>query len=323
MLKLSSRDGDLMTFLKRVIFKLLRMIFGLQGFIKFKECAKGLYRYPQKMIGRVLPSKFNPTNVLVFAAHPDDEILGLSATLLRHKKNKEKVAVVYVTDGTGRNHKSWQKKRIVSELEAKVRYEEGVQALSLIGISRDNLFCLGIPDGGTQRYLKEIARDVHSLINKLKPSKIYTHCIECGHIDHDFTSFVVRSVCEKMGYSNVYEWAEYSPSYPLGIEKMEFEFGASNPQKDKVHLSNYERNIKKKMLAIHKSQDVEQFYLQGEAIRKAKTSQLAKELFKHQQYKSKELMMLVNQFLKEMEEAKFYNLIPANSTAIDGVRHTL
>lgn len=310
-----------MMFLKRVIFKLLIIFFGKQGFIKLKERVQGLYRYPKQMIGRVLPTKFNSTDILVFAAHPDDEILGLSATLFRHKKNKEKVTVVYITDGTGRNHKSWQEKRPVSEQVAKVRYEEGVQALSLINISREHVFCLGIPDDGTQRYLKEMAKDIHSLINQLKPSRIYTHCIECGHVDHDLTSFVVRSVCEKIGYLNVYEWAEYSPSYPLGMEEMEFEFGVSNPREDKIHLSNYERNLKKQMLAIHESQAVEQFYLQGEAIRKSMTSQLDEELFKHQPYKKKELKLFVTHFLKEIEKAIDDHTIPGSSAEVDRVRH--
>ena len=38
------------------------------------------------------------------------------------------------------------------------------------------------------------------LLQKLSPSRVYVHCIEGGHIDHDMTSFVVKNICNKIGY---------------------------------------------------------------------------------------------------------------------------
>ena len=37
--------------------------------------------------------------VLVFAAHPDDESIGLGGTIYKHVKRDDAVKVVYMTDG--------------------------------------------------------------------------------------------------------------------------------------------------------------------------------------------------------------------------------
>ena len=38
-------------------------------------------------------------NILVVAAHPDDEILGLGGTLLKHVQNKDKVFTIILSQG--------------------------------------------------------------------------------------------------------------------------------------------------------------------------------------------------------------------------------
>ena len=42
------------------------------------------------------------------------------------------------------------------------------RALSQINISKENIYCLGFPDGGTQRYLKEMSSDISNVIAKIK-----------------------------------------------------------------------------------------------------------------------------------------------------------
>lgn len=290
-----------MQILIRIIVKFIQSLFGLQRTIKLKEYVKGLYIYPVNMIGRNLSKdNINRTDVLVFATHPDDEVLGLSAVMSRHVANGEKVTVVYMTDGSGRDGDSWKKEKKLSEQIAKTRYEEGIRGLSILNIPQQNLLCLGFPDGGTHRYLKEMSQDVSTLIKKLTPKKVYVHCIEGGHNDHDLVSLVVKSVSNNLNFRNVFEWAEYSPLYPLGTKEMKFLPPLSHHQEKeiKIELSEKELINKKEMLACHKSQGVTDIYTQGEIIRKADLAHLKEEIEAYSQVNNEEWSYLVKRFVK-------------------------
>ncbi|MFC4620089.1 PIG-L family deacetylase [Camelliibacillus cellulosilyticus] len=261
--------------------KMMVTLDGHERLIKLIEYVRGLYRYPGKMIGRHIPAtKNNKTDVLVFAAHQDDDVFGMGATLMRHQLNKDDVKVVFVTDGTGWRGVSWKMKEHNIKSRAETRYREAVAALSLIGIPKDNVLSLGFPDGGTQRYLKSLSKDIEKIIQIYNPKRIYTHCIEGGHRDHDLTSFAVKMVCKKLGFNNVFEWTEYHPNQPLGTSHVKFIHSTSENPKE-IKLTDAEQLLKRQMLACHQSQNVEQCYTQGEAIRKSDLAEAEKEILQY------------------------------------------
>lgn len=297
---------------------LLRIKYSLQsGLMKFiqkdeqlinkVEYIRGLYRYPNQMLGRkcLLNTKDQNTDILVFAAHPDDDVLGLGTTLYRHSLNGENIKVVFVTNGSGRDGESWHIKRTSANKKAETRYREAVTALSLINIPENHVYSLGYPDGGTQRYLNHMSVDIQKLVKILKPGRIYVHCIEGGHGDHDLTSFVVKSICKKIGYHNVFEWTEYNPAQPLGTQDVKF---LSSPltkfNETIIRITEEERVMKRKMLACHRSQDVEQFFMEGEAIRQVDLKQIDTELMEHCQIPKRKLLPLLRKFEKFMKNVE-------------------
>jgi LmbE family N-acetylglucosaminyl deacetylase len=279
-------------------------IHGHEKLIKIIEYIRGLYRYPDKMLGRVINiTNVTRTDVLVIAAHHDDDILGVGTTLYRHSLKGDNIKVLFVTNGTGRGGESWHVKKDESKNKSDIRFQEAVDALSLINVPKGNIFCLGYPDGGTQRYLRKISIDIQELIKELNPGKIYVHCIEGGHRDHDLTSLAVRTVCHKIGYSNVFEWTEYHPTQPLGTQDVKFLPTKHTKRKEeKIVITEEERVLKRKMLDCHRSQDVERYYTQGEAIRKADNSKAEIEIY--EQYKSRNKLISIlkkyNKYLVKM-----------------------
>lgn len=45
-------------------------------------------------------------NILIIAAHPDDEVLGCGATIAKHVKNGDNVKVLFLADGYSSDRKS-------------------------------------------------------------------------------------------------------------------------------------------------------------------------------------------------------------------------
>lgn len=247
--------------------------------LRVVERLRGLYRYPNHMLGRKcsISLKDDQVDILVFAAHQDDDVLGLGTVLRRHRLKGERVKMVYVTNGSGNGGESWYIKARNAKKKADERYKEAVNALSLIDISEGNIHCLGYPDAGSYRYLTKIAFDVSGLITQLNPKRIYVHSIEGGHKDHDFTSFAVKSICKKINYTNVFEWAEYHPSQPMGTPNVTF-LSQSRYQDEVIEINAEERALKKEMLAAHHSQNVVNFYTEGETIRQVEFTDFEKQL---------------------------------------------
>ena len=50
-------------------------------------------------------------NILIIAAHPDDEVLGCGGTLLKHSQNKDNIYWLIVSDGDEKF--GWNKRKIL------------------------------------------------------------------------------------------------------------------------------------------------------------------------------------------------------------------
>ncbi len=103
-------------------------------------------------------------NVLVFAPHPDDDIIGCGGSIAHHVKIGDRVAIVYMTSG-----ESGSLKYSSQELGS-IREEEARQAAAVLGVTQ--LFYLRYPDGYLD-YSKAALDDVVSLIRQLKPTWVY------------------------------------------------------------------------------------------------------------------------------------------------------
>ena len=85
----------------------------------------------------------NKNKVLVIAAHPDDEILGLGGTLHNLKKNKNSIIkVVILSKGITSRYDKQKGKLIIDEIESHVKCIE--ESKKIIGY--DELVIHDLPD---------------------------------------------------------------------------------------------------------------------------------------------------------------------------------
>jgi LmbE family N-acetylglucosaminyl deacetylase len=111
------------------------------------------------LAGRALPEGARPApwtstagrTVLVVAAHPDDETLGVGGTIALHVAAGDDVAVAVVTDGSASGAGG-----LASGEMARRRRQEVEAAAAALGVRR--LVCLGLPEG---RW--EVSRAVRAL----------------------------------------------------------------------------------------------------------------------------------------------------------------
>ena len=142
----------------------------------------------------------NPNNVLVVAAHPDDEYLGCGGTLLRHVKNGDRVHILILAEGlTSRDqHRDLDRRR--GELHA--LHESSQMAADLLGA--ESLKICAFPDNRMDGVdLLDVVKCVEEQIELLGPNIIYTHHAGDVNIDHLITHKAVVTAARSLPASRV------------------------------------------------------------------------------------------------------------------------
>ena len=124
-------------------------------------------------------------SILVFAAHPDDEVLGCGGTIAKLSKN-HKIYIVCMTNGVdARKYDQKKRNRLIFE-----RQKAAINSTKILKCK--NIFFLDFPDNQMDTVpLLEIIKKVESFISKIKPKIIFTHRSDDLNIDHEITNRAV------------------------------------------------------------------------------------------------------------------------------------
>ncbi len=116
------------------------------------------------------------TRALVFAAHPDDEIIGLGGTIARLADEGCQVTVVTLTAGETAYTRAEDRERM-----GDIRTAEAAAADRILGIHRRII--LGRPTQGVTND-RETYQACVRIIREVRPDVIFTHWSEDKHRDH-------------------------------------------------------------------------------------------------------------------------------------------
>jgi len=95
--------------------------------------------------------------IIIFAPHPDDEILGCAGLIQKVLKKKGKIWIVYLTNGDHNQlvYRVYEKKIVLKPSDyiklGKMRRRESIKATGLLDVSPTHLIFLGYPDFGTMK----------------------------------------------------------------------------------------------------------------------------------------------------------------------------
>lgn len=128
--------------------------------------------------------------ILVFGAHPDDEIT-MAGTIAKLSSYGVKVAVVIMTNGC----EGYSDKRLKNKI-VRIRKKEAKACDKVLGINFRKI--LNSPDMGLINDRK-ILKNCIRLIRRIKPDAIFTHGPYDKHKDHRNTHIITKDACFHAG----------------------------------------------------------------------------------------------------------------------------
>ena len=186
--------------------------------------------------------------LVVVAAHPDDETLGAAGLIRRVLRTGGRVTVIVATDGEGSHPDS--PTHTPAQL-SRLRHAEVADALAVLGTV--DLRFLGLPDGALRESSDRLVEAVRDVVDDRRASAsgrdrvmIVAPWSGDGHRDHRVAAAAVARVCAGRGIRHL--------GYPIWL----WHWGAPDDLPWErirgLRLSNDERAAKREAIGLHTSQ---------------------------------------------------------------------
>jgi LmbE family N-acetylglucosaminyl deacetylase len=142
-------------------------------------------------------------NIVVFAPHPDDEVLGCGGTIVKKLMEGNNVFVIFMTDGRYGLSEMGVKEN-PDPLEHKfIRKKEALKAAETLGLKRENLFFLDIEDKTLDRHKFYALGKVISILTNIRPFEVYFPQELEYNVDHHVTYTIVKDAIKKSGLKTI------------------------------------------------------------------------------------------------------------------------
>lgn len=155
-------------------------------------------------------------SAVIFAPHPDDEILGCGGTIAKKLSEGYDISVVFMTDGRNslmeigvNSHPSPLELREIRKIEAK-------RAAKVLGIRDEKLFFLDIEDGTLRRNEGLAEQKILKALDSF-PNEVYLPQEKEFHVDHRVTNHLVRSAIKKLDFHPLEFHYAIAWLYPLNL----------------------------------------------------------------------------------------------------------
>ena len=131
-------------------------------------------------------------NVLVVAAHPDDELLGLGGTLCKHRNDGDAITILILANGEDSRDQG---------ADPQKRLAQAQQVAEKLGAK---LHLFDLPDNQFDTIaLLTITKQVENKVAACQPNIVYTHHADDLNVDHRKTFEAVLTACRPQPGSSV------------------------------------------------------------------------------------------------------------------------
>lgn len=133
--------------------------------------------------------------VLVVAAHPDDEVLGVGGTILRHAKDGDIIHIMIMAEGiTSRSEKRDVEvaRDELAGLHAKCKKVSE-------SLGAEKLIMCKFPDNRMDGVeLLDVVKEIEKEVDSFEPEIVYTHHAGDVNVDHTMTHNAVITACRSL-----------------------------------------------------------------------------------------------------------------------------
>ena len=130
-------------------------------------------------------------DILVIAAHADDEALGCGGTMAKHVSDGDSVHVIFLTDGVGSRTGNDN-----GATDAVARSTASVTALNILGVLEENVTTFSFPDNAMDSVPRlEIVKAIESVVSRVQPEVVYTHHVGDLNVDHRYAYEATMTAC--------------------------------------------------------------------------------------------------------------------------------
>jgi len=131
-------------------------------------------------------------NILIVAAHPDDEVLGCGGSMAKWSQGGHQVHILIMAEGLTSRDK--QRDRKSRKKELLMLGKSAKEASDILNV--DSVELLNYPDNRMDSIdLLDIVKSVEEKITKLKPNIVLTHHIGDLNVDHQIVHKAVITAC--------------------------------------------------------------------------------------------------------------------------------
>jgi LmbE family N-acetylglucosaminyl deacetylase len=183
--------------------------------------------------------------ILVFCAHPDDQVFGPGGTLIKYAKEGKEIMIIILSKGEGSH--PWLKEEVIRE----VRQKETEKVDKILGTN--TTLYLGLRDNYFLKDAKEtnIKERIINIIKEFKPNKIFTHTSFDPHPDHKATNKLVLESFDKIKpNSDLYTFDVWNPLNTKGTNHPRLIIDISKTFKRKVHALKKFKSQKLALLSL-------------------------------------------------------------------------
>ena len=127
--------------------------------------------------------------ILVIAAHPDDEVLGCGGAIARHARAGDSVRVVIMAEGVTSRTGPTAQAEVLGQLKV-----AATKANQILGANE--LIMEGLPDNRIDSMDRlAVIQRVEAHIERWQPSIVYTHHVGDVNVDHQLVHHAVVTAC--------------------------------------------------------------------------------------------------------------------------------